>query len=108
MAYGMLDTKAELWSAREAITHAVSVRLDAFLTAVSLHYDTSAPTVTRWAEDAYARLQQTPERLSVWEVRRLMALWTDDNSWMQPNHAANHAYKTLAELGMDTTGMLDF
>lgn len=80
--------------------------MDAFILAVYEQYQTSAPTVAAWADNLSGRIAETPEQVSLYELRQFSFLYSD-GQWQHPNYAANRAYKALDAVGQDTTGMLD-
>lgn len=66
------------------------------------HYAKLAPTVSRWADDLYVRLDRG-QPVQVDEILQLQRL-RDDFGWLHPNYAANAVYKLQSMLGQDTTG----
>ncbi len=70
------------------------------------HYEKTAPTVSRWADDLYQRIRDEPDHVRVGEVMMLEELWGNEGEpqWMHPNTAANRVYKLMSRLGQDTTG----
>lgn len=78
-----------------------------FLVSVEAHYEKSAPTVSRWADDLYIRLGDDLSSVRVIELLHAQALYQDEE-WQHPNYAANRIYKLMHELGQDTTGHAGF
>ena len=77
--------------------------IQAFLVHVVAHYEKTAPTVSRWADDLYTRLSDDPYSVRLVEVMQAQALLESD-VWEHPNLAANRVYKLMTALGQDTTG----
>ncbi len=81
--------------------------IQAFLTRVVAHYEKTAPTVSRWADDLYTRLNEDSYSVSLVEVMRAQALLEGD-VWEHPHYAANRIYKLMTTLGQDTTGHIGY
>jgi len=73
----------------------------------STQYQQSAPTVSRWADDLYIRLDTNGDLITLSEVAFAVHLH-EDGYWLDPNLAANLHYKLLNRLGRSTTGLLGF
>ena len=78
-----------------------------FLAEVVMHYEHSAPTVSRWADDLYIRLGEDVSGVRVSEIVTAGKL-TINEQWALPNWAANIIYKQMDALGQDTTGHAGF
>jgi hypothetical protein len=73
-----------------------------------LHYEKSAPTVSRWADRLFVMVDEEPEHVSFLEVLALFKVMDADGSPMSPQFAANYVYKIMDKLGQDTTGHAGF
>ena len=78
-----------------------------FLAEIVFHYETSAPTVSRWADDLYIRLGEDVSGVRVSEIVTAQKL-TIDGQWALPTYAANMIYHAMDALGQDTTGHAGF
>ena len=78
------------------------------LTAVAEHYEKSAPTVADWANDLYVRIGDSPDTVTLTELRMVTRMADTDGGWTHPNVAANLVYKLMNRLGRDTTGHAGF
>lgn len=83
----------------------VAIRL--FLVEVVQHYEDSAPTVARWADDLYIRLGDNPGAVLLAELLTAQQL-KEEEQWALSNYAANIVYKQMYALGQDTTGHFGF
>ena len=77
-----------------------------YLIDVVAHYEKSAPTVSRYADDVYIRLQEG-EPVLVRELLKLVELQLE-GEWLPPNAAANLIYHHEERLGRDVTGQAGF
>lgn len=78
-----------------------------FLAEVVRHYETSAPTVSRWADDLYIRLNEDIYSVTFGEVLRAQTL-RENGIWEHPNFAANRVFHLMTVLKQDTTGYAGF
>jgi hypothetical protein len=81
--------------------------IEGFLVEACERYEHTAPTVCDHINDLYVRLNETPEKVSVLELVRVLGL-REEGEWEHPNYAANRIYKLRDRLGMDTTGQAGF
>lgn len=70
-------------------------------------YEKTAPTVSRYLDDLYVRINSEPDNVRLSELLFVEQL-RNRGEWTQPNHAANQTYKLKHRLGMDTTGDAGF
>jgi hypothetical protein len=70
------------------------------------HYAITAPTVSRYCDDLYIRIEESPSSVSLSELKTVSRLLEGD--WMHPNYAANLIYHLMDRQGMDTTGHAGF
>jgi len=77
--------------------------IQAFLARVVAHYEKTAPTVSRWADDLYTRLNEDSYSVRLVEVMQAQAL-LEEGRWERADFAANRVYKLMNALGQDTTG----
>jgi hypothetical protein len=71
------------------------------------HYEKTSPTVSAYLDDLYIRITNRPSDVSLSELFGAEEL-QEEGDWLQPNYAANHVYKLMHRLGMDTTGHAGF
>jgi hypothetical protein len=72
------------------------------------HYQTSAPTVSRYLDDLYIRVTTGEgEPVLLQEIIACQRI-REEGQFMQANYAANFFYKLLDRLGRDTTGLIGF
>ena len=74
-----------------------------YLSHIVVQYEITAPTVSRWADDLYIRLNEDLYNVRVIEIVQAQLL-LEEGAWEHPNFAANKIYKLMHELGQDTTG----
>ena len=87
-----------------------STDLDAtmqLITEACAHYEKSAPTVERYLDDLYIRVNENADSVVLSELLFVGRL-REEGEWMHPNYAANGVYKLLVRLGRDTTGQAGF
>ncbi len=83
--------------------------IDGMAKDVVYHYEKTAPTVSRWADELYMRLNEDPAHVRVAELMLLEDLWPETGKEpVHPNIAANRVYKMMHRLGQDTTGHAGF
>jgi len=80
--------------------------IEKFLVNAVNHYEKSAPTVSRYADDLYVRLQEK-RPVQLWEVLTVLELRTPDG-WLQANFAANLIYKLEDRMGRNISGQYGF
>ena len=68
-------------------------------------FEKTAPTVSRWADDLYVRVNERPGDVRLNELVLASILATGE---IGPNLAANYVYKLMHRLGQDTTGHAGF
>lgn len=81
--------------------------LNKLIEAACCYYEKSAPTVSRYLDDLYARLGESDETVTVPELLFVESL-NDADTWMHPNQAANRHYKLMHRLGRETVGMAGY
>lgn len=79
----------------------------AFLTVAVAMYEHSAPAVSRYLNKLYERIEEGGDTVTLRELRGVQMLLMD-GQWEQANFAQNRIYKLMNELGMDTSGMIDY
>lgn len=78
-----------------------------YLIHVVQQYETSAPTVSAWADALYITLSEDPGKATVRELLTAQDL-CEAGIWEHPKLAANRIYKLMHAMGKDTTGQLGF
>lgn len=82
--------------------------LDARLVEATGHYEKTAPVVSNYCNELYARLRDEPEKIVLTEILFVGRL-VEEGEWMHPNYAANQLLHVLDRIGRDTSGMvIDF
>jgi hypothetical protein len=81
--------------------------LEDHLTRTCEEYEKTAPAVSRYADDLYIRLKESPETVVLPEILFVSRL-AGEGTWMQPNYAANQLLHLLHRLKRDTTGLAGF
>ena len=79
----------------------------AYLTHVVMHYETSAPAVSAWADALYRTPGEDAGEVTVRELLAAQSLY-EEGQWEHPHLAANRIYKVMNALNKDTTGLLGF
>jgi len=77
------------------------------LTKAAEHYEKSAPTVSNWCNDLFIRINENGDAVALSELT-FLSRFVEEDTWMQPNYAANQLYHLLHRLGRDTSGMAGF
>ena len=73
-----------------------------FIESAVVHYKQSAPAVAAYLDDLYIRVEEEPDKVSLYELRQAAALWVDDiNDWDNPHLAQNRIYKLCNKLGIE-------
>lgn len=75
--------------------------------AVCLHYQVSAPAVSRWADGLYVSLEENPRDVTAADLLTLNTLISDDNVYIGPHDAQNVLYHHLENSGA-AKGMIDY
>jgi hypothetical protein len=69
---------------------------DWFVNDAGQHYERTSPTVETWLDQVCDRVRDGSITLA--ELRRVAFLY-QDSLWLDPNGAANVAYKAMSEFG---------
>lgn len=69
---------------------------DWFVNDAAQHYDRISPTVGTWLDQVCDRVRDGSVTVS--ELRRVAFLY-QESQWLDPNGAANVAYKAMSEFG---------
>lgn len=78
-----------------------------FLEDACKHYEKSAPTVEKYLNELYIRIDEMKTPVDLKEIRFVQRL-KECGQWLHPNYAANQLYHLMDDLGMDTTGHVGF
>lgn len=76
------------------ITHEWESAMHQFLADACDHYEKTAPTVHAFCDDLYIRMNENPQSVTLFELRKVSYL-RDSEQWMQPNFAANFIYHLM-------------
>ena len=83
-------------------------RLNQTITNCCNHYEKSAPIVSRWLDQLYVRIDETPENVVLTELMFVVRLENSEGIRLDPNSATNQLYHLQDRLSQDTTGNIGY
>lgn len=82
-----------------ALNTGMNSGLTEFVSAGMDEYEKSAPAVAAYLDNLYRRVQDAPDRVTLFELRQATMLFGE--TWEPPNAAQNRVYKLVSRLGLE-------